>query len=84
VSTSLVVGTSTVKEMLCARMTCTIVIPNGALMTENKADRPMVSSVKGVGLNMAMLSQETLYLLKDRVTTELGARESCAIQVMSK
>lgn len=44
----------------------------------------MVSSLKEVGLNMATLPWEMLYLLQDGVTTELQARESCALQVMSE
>ena len=44
VSTSLAVGTSASEEMLCARVTNTIVLPDGALITENEANRPMVNS----------------------------------------
>jgi len=50
-----------------------IVLPDGALTTENEADRPTVSSLKGVGLNMVVLPQKTLYLLHDGVTSELKA-----------
>ena len=63
-------------------MTNTIVLPDGALITKNEANRPMVSSLKEVGLNMVALPRETLYLLQDGVTTELWAMESRAIQVM--
>lgn len=55
VSTNLAVDTSTAKEMLSARVTNMIVLLDGALTTEKEADRPMVSSLKGVGLNMATL-----------------------------
>ena len=54
-STSLAVGTAAAKEMLCACMTNTIVLPEGALVTENEADRPMVSAMKGVGINLVSL-----------------------------
>ncbi len=84
VSTSLAIGTSAAEEMLRTRVTNTIVLPDGALTTENEADRPMVSSLKGVGLNMAVLPRETLHLLQDGVTAELRARESRALQVMSE
>jgi len=49
--------------MLRAKMANMIVLPNEALITKNEADRPMVSSLKGVRLNMAALPWETLYLL---------------------
>jgi len=65
-------------------MTNTIVLPNGALIIENEANRPMVSGSKGIGLNMAALPWEMLYTLQDGVTAVLQARESHAIQVMSE
>lgn len=52
-----------------------IVLPEGALVTENEVDKPMVSALKGVGINMVALPWETLYVLQDRVTIELRARE---------
>lgn len=67
--------------MLRAHMTNTIVLPDGALVTENEADNPMVIRLKGIGLNMAALPRERLYILQDRVTAELQARESHVIQV---
>lgn len=81
-STSLAVGTSAAEEMFHARVTNTIMLPNGTLITKNEADGPMVSSLKGVRLNMVALPRETLYLLQDGVTAELWARESHALQVM--
>lgn len=57
-------------------MTNAILLPDGALTTENEVERPMVSSLKGVGLNMATLPLETLNLLQDGVTVELRAWES--------
>ena len=71
VLTSLVVGTSAAKEMLRARMTNTIVFLDGALITENEANRPMVSGLKGIGLNVTAFPREMLYVLQDGVTTEL-------------
>ena len=59
-STSLAVGTSAAKEMLSTKMTNTIVLPDGALIVENEADRAMFNILKGVELNMATLPQETL------------------------
>lgn len=84
VSTSLTVGTSKVEEMLCARMTNTIVLPYGALITKNEADRSMVSKLSGIGLNVVMLPREMLYVLHDGITTELRAREGRVLQVISE
>lgn len=55
VSTSLAIDTSTVEKMLCTRVTNVILLPNGALTIENVADRTMVRSLKGEGLNMVAL-----------------------------
>lgn len=51
------------KEMLCTRTTNTIVLPEGALVTKNEANRPMVSVLKGVAINVVTLSREMLYVL---------------------
>lgn len=51
----------------------------GALVAANEADRFVVNVIKGLGLNLAALSRETLYLLQDGITTEMHARESHAI-----
>ena len=83
-STSVVIGTSAVEEMLHTRVTNTIVLPDGALIAENEADRPMVSSLKGVGLSMVVLPWEMPYLLQDGVTIEIRARESRTLWVMSE
>ena len=40
--------------------------------------------IKGLGLNLVALPRETLYLLQDGIMTELCARESRAIQVLSE
>jgi len=63
VSTSLDVGTSAAEEMLYPRMTNTIVLPDGTLVTKNEANRPMVSSLKGIWINMVALPWEMLYIL---------------------
>ena len=73
-----------VEEMLHSKMTNTIVLPDGALITENEANRPMVSALKRSGINMVVLPQEMLYVLQDGVTAELWARENHVLQVMSK
>lgn len=52
-STGVVVGTTTREQMLRARVTNTKVLPEGALVTENEADRPTISALKGIGINMA-------------------------------
>lgn len=70
-STSLAVDTSATEEMFCTMVTKTIVLQDGALIMEQEADRPMVSSLKGVGLSMVVLPQKGLYLLQDGVTTQL-------------
>lgn len=81
-STSFAVGTTVTKEMLRAHMTNTTVLPEGALVTENGVNRPMVSALNGIGINMDALPRQTLYVLQDGVTTELWARESHALQVL--
>lgn len=70
--------------MLCTRVTNPILLPYGALTTENEAGMPMINSLKGVGFSMAALPQEMLHLLQDGVIAELRAQESHALQVMSK
>ena len=81
-STSLKVGMAAAEELLRTRMTNTIVLPEGALVTENEVDRPMVNVLKGVKINMVVLRRETLYVLQDGVIAELRAREVRALQVM--
>lgn len=65
-------------------MVNTIVFPKGALVSSNVMDRLSISMMKGLGLNLATLPQETLYLLHDGITVELWAKESCVIQVLSE
>jgi len=75
-STHLVAGSSPAEQMLCAPMANTIVLPEGALLTTNEVDRFSVSMMKGLGINLATLPCETLYLLQDGIMAELRARES--------
>ena len=49
--------------MLRVKASSVIVLPDGALTMENEVDKPTVSTLKGVGLNLAMLPGEVLYLL---------------------
>lgn len=70
-STNLAVGTSTLEEILCTRMTNTIVFPNGTVVTKNEANRPMFSGLKGIKLNVDALPWETLYILQYGVTATL-------------
>ena len=70
--------------MFRTRMTNTIVLPEGALVTENESNRPTVSTLKEVGINMAALPRETLYVLQDGVTTKIQAREGHTLQVLRK
>ena len=71
VSTSLIVGTFMAEEMMRAQMTNTIELPDGALVTENEADKPMVNGLKGIGLNVVVLPWEMLYVVQDGITIEL-------------
>jgi len=72
------------EEMSHANTTNTIVPPEGTLVTKNEADRPMVNALKGVGINMATLLREMLYVLQDGVTVELWAKKNHALQVISE
>ena len=62
-STNLAIDIVGAKEMLCAHMTNAIVLLEGALVIENEADRPTVSVLKGVGINMVVLPWEMLYVV---------------------
>lgn len=61
--------------MLHACITNTIVLPEGALVVENEVEKPTVSVLKGVGINMAMIPWGTLYVMQDGVIAELWAKE---------
>jgi len=83
-STSLVPGTSEAAGMVRTRDPWEIVLPNGALIIEIEADRPVVSSLKGVGINLVTLPSEALYLLQDGVIMEMRAHEQHTLQVISE
>ena len=51
---------------------------------KNEANRPTVSALKGVGLNLVALPHEALQLLQDGVIVKLRAREHCALQVINE
>jgi len=63
VSTSLTIGTSEATKMLRAKVSNAKVMLDGAPTTENEADRPIVSTLKGVGLNFVVIPSEVLHLL---------------------
>lgn len=74
----------TAEQMLCTRTTNKIVLPEGALVTSNEADRFSISTMKGLSVNLVALPHETLYLLQDGIMAEMCARESRALQVLSE
>jgi len=79
VSTIIAIGNLEAIEMSCAKASSVIVLPNGALTMENEVDRPTVSTLKALGLNLAVLPHEVLHLLQDGVIAELRVREHCAL-----
>ena len=70
--------------MLCTKASSVIVLLDGALTTENEADRPIVSTLKGVGLNLAVLLHKALHLLQDGVIAELKVHEHHTVQVINE
>jgi len=72
------------EEILHAHMTNIIALLERALVIEKEADRPTVSALKRVRINMAALPREMLYVLQDGVTAKLWSREGRALQVLSK
>jgi len=82
--TSLAIDTLEAADMLCAKASSAIVLPDGALTIEKEVERPIVSALKGVGLNLVVLLREALHLLQDGVIVELRARDHCALQVISE
>jgi len=84
VSTSLAIGTSEAADMLRTKASSVLVLPDGALKIENKAERPTVSALKGVWLNLVVLPHEALHLLQDGVIAELRAHEHRALQVINE
>lgn len=62
-STNLTIRMTIAEEILHARMTNTIVMPKGALLIPNEADKPTFSAMKGIWINMVALPWETLHVL---------------------
>lgn len=62
----------------------TVVFPDGALVTEYEADKPAISVMKGLRINLVVLPRDTLYMLQDGITTEVRAIESCTLQVINE
>lgn len=83
-STSLAIDTSEAADMLHVKASSVIMLPDGALTIENEADKPTVSTLKGVGLNLETLPCEALHLLRDGVIAKFRARDHCALQVISE
>lgn len=83
-STTLAIGTLEAAEILCVKVSSMIVLHDGALTTENEADRPTVYALKGVGLNLVGLPGEALHLLEDGVSVELRACEHRTLYVSSE
>ena len=77
--TSVAIGTLEAMEMLGARDPRAIVLPDRALTTTIDIDRPTVSDLKGMGLNLATLPNKLLYLLWDGVIGKLLACDHCAL-----
>lgn len=84
VSRKLAISASEATDMLCAKTSSEIVMPDGVLTTKNEADRPIVSALKGVELNLEALPHEALHLLHDDVIAELRCYEHYTLQVISE
>ena len=80
----MVLGTLEATSMLRGRDPQPIVLTDGALETETKADKPTVNLLKRVGINLAALPNEALYLFQNGMIAELQAREQHALQVISE
>lgn len=50
-------------------------LTNGGLTVEVEADKPTVSALKNIGLNLATLPSAALHTLQASVITELRAQE---------
>lgn len=83
-STNLASGTSKATEMLSTKASNAIVLPDGALTMENEANRPNVSTLNGVGLNLVVLPGQVIHLLQDGVIAELRAHEHHTLLVISE
>jgi len=62
-STILAISTLDVVDMLLMKACNVIALPDGALTMDNEADRTIISTLKGVGLNLEALLREALHLL---------------------
>jgi len=62
-STSFVLGTLEAAGMVCTLDPQAITLPNEELTMEAKVDKATVSTLKEVGLNLAMLPSEALHTL---------------------
>lgn len=82
--TSVVIGTFEAMDMLCVRAPRAIILLDEALTMMTNADRPVVSALKGVGLNLVSFLSKVLYLLQDGVIVELQAHDQHALQVISE
>lgn len=81
-STSLAPDTSEATGMVRTLDPQAIMLPEGVLTTEAKADRPVVNVLKGVGLSLATLASEALHNLQDGVIVKLQVREQHATRVI--
>lgn len=81
-SISLAIITSEATDMLRMKASNALVLLDGALTIENEADRPTISTLKGVGLNLAALPHEALHCLQDGVIVELRTCKHRALQVI--
>ena len=52
-STNLAVGSLAAEQMLCMWIENTILLSKGALVTSNEADRFLISTMKGLDVNLA-------------------------------
>jgi len=60
----------------------TFLLPEGTLAVVRGDDQAVMSSMKGISLNLVTLLHEILYQLQDGVIVELHAQEGGAIQVV--
>jgi hypothetical protein len=78
--TRLAVGITAVKEMLRTHTTNIIVLSDRALVTANEADQYTVSTLKGMGINMVALPQETLYVMQEYANIQCLETEAHELQ----
>ena len=58
--------------------------PDGSFTIASEANKPIVTTLKGVGINLAELPTEALHILEDEVIVELTAHEQHVLQVISE